>query len=954
MNLDIDDQNGGVISVDLNWDQLVATIALQIRQSLDLAIILQTTAEKVHQLLNCDRVLLYRFDADGSGGVVVEIVSDPQWSLLDRMVDDQCWESGWLEPYQEKQIRGSADVSAANLSPYHAEFLAKFEVKANLVAPVLCESRLWGLLIAHSCQAPRPWQAKEMEGLQQITVHLGIAIHQADLIAQLQSAKADLAAATHTQEREQANQQLFAKVEECKEVATALHQDNTSVSEARFKKLASTLPGILYTSIQRIDGSIEFTYANDFASELLEVDVDQILENSNIFFSMFHPDDMAGYMAVVEESLATMQPFRHEWRIITPSGKTKWIQVNSRPERLANQEAVWFGIVIDVTDFKQSALALQQSEARYRNMIETTMEGVWLLDAEGKTTFVNQRMADMLGYTAAEMADSTLMDLIAPSDLPQAHSYLQGRQQGIQEQHPFKFQRQDGTVLWALVSATPLLDYHGNFLGITSLLTDITELVTVQQALKTSQIQLSSLLDSSLDGIMAFRTVRDDEGMIIDFEWLLSNPAACQLVGRSLEELIGKRFLVEMPGNQVEGLFDQYVDVVESGKPYKGKLYYNHDGIESWFDNIAVKLEDGFAVTFRDMTAIKQSEQAIQQVNQQLEERVADLNQRHAEMLILSEISDFLQASLTVAEACNALTSLVKPLFSGCSGGLFITNPSRNRVEMLSFWGDSLQSLPDFHPQDCWALRRGRSHTCYHHQSGLRCHHIHQADEKIATTVCIPMIAQGETLGLFYLSSNNPTALLDAKRQIARTVAEQVALAIANLNLRETLQYQSIRDPLTGLFNRRYLEEVLTQEIARGQRQQNPIGVVMIDVDHFKRFNDTYGHEVGDYVLQTIGAILKESVRASDVPCRYGGEEITLILPECSLEQTTMKAEQIREAIAKLTLFYHGQQLGKVTISLGVAGFPKHGVTGTALIQVADAALYRAKAAGRNQVLVAP
>jgi diguanylate cyclase (GGDEF)-like protein len=393
--------------------------------------------------------------------------------------------------------------------------------------------------------------------------------------------------------------------------------------------------------------------------------------------------------------------------------------------------------------------------------------------------------------------------------------------------------------------------------------------------------------------------------------------------------------------------------VVESEKPYKREFYYNHDGIESWFENIAVKLEDGFAVTFRDITAIRQSEQAIQQVNQQLQERVADLDQRHAEMLILSEISDFLQASLTVAEACNALCSLLQPLFPDCSGAVFITNSSRNRVEMVSSWGDSLQSAPDFHPQDCWALRRGRLHTCNHHQSGLRCQHI-PADEAIATTLCIPMIAQGETLGLFYLSTNNSTALPDAKLQIARTVAEQVALAIANLNLRETLQYQSIRDPLTGLYNRRYLEEVLTQEIARGQRRQHPISVVMIDVDYFKRFNDTYGHDVGDYVLQTIGAMLKETVRGSDIACRYGGEEMTLILPESSLEETTIKAEEIREAIAQLTLAYNGQHLGKLTISLGIAGFPKHGTTGIALIQAADAALYRAKAAGRNQVVVAP
>ncbi|MFM1843518.1 MAG: phytochrome-like protein cph2 [Cyanobacteriota bacterium] len=350
---------------------------------------------------------------------------------------------------------------------------------------------------------------------------------------------------------------------------------------------------------------------------------------------------------------------------------------------------------------------------------------------------------------------------------------------------------------------------------------------------------------------------------------------------------------------------------------------------------------------------IKQSEQAIQQMNQQLQARIAELNQRHEEMLILSEISDFLQACLTVKEASNALSSLVENLFPDCSGAIFITNQSRNRMEVMSHWGDALQSAPDFHPQDCWALRRGRLHHCEHHRSGLRCRHV-PADQEIDTTLCIPMIAQSETLGLFYLSTNNPSTLPEAKRQIARTVAEQVALAISNLNLRETLQYQSIRDPLTGLYNRRYLEEVLSQEIARAQRKQHEIGVVMIDVDHFKRFNDTYSHEVGDYVLQTIATLLKNSVRGSDIVCRYGGEEMTLILPESSLGETTAKAEEIREAISKQTLAHNGKHLGNLTISLGIASFPQHSITGTALLQTADAALYRAKSAGRNQVVVAP
>jgi diguanylate cyclase (GGDEF)-like protein len=254
----------------------------------------------------------------------------------------------------------------------------------------------------------------------------------------------------------------------------------------------------------------------------------------------------------------------------------------------------------------------------------------------------------------------------------------------------------------------------------------------------------------------------------------------------------------------------------------------------------------------------------------------------------------------------------------------------------MSSWGESLQSEDAFLPKDCWALRRGRRH--FHADNGVSCNHI-PPNEAIAATLCIPMIAQGETIGLFYLSTNTAIALPESKQQLARTLAEQVGLAIANLRLQETLQQQSIRDPLTGLFNRRYLEESLNQELSRAQRQQQQIGVIMIDIDHFKKFNDTYGHDAGDYVLQTVGTLLKKYVRGSDIACRYGGEEMILVLPDSTLESTGIRAEAIREAIAQITLSHNSQLLGSLTASFGVASFPQHGVTGNAVIQSADAAL---------------
>jgi GAF domain-containing protein len=168
-----------------DWDLLITSISLKIRQSLQLGEILQTTVDEVKQLLLCDRVLLYKFAPDWSGQVIVESISAPQWSLLDRVVVDECFESSWLEPYQESKFVAIADVKNAGLTPCHANFLAEFQVQANLVVPIFQASNLWGLLVAHQCTATRKWRTQEIEGLQRIAVEVGIAIRQATLVEEL-------------------------------------------------------------------------------------------------------------------------------------------------------------------------------------------------------------------------------------------------------------------------------------------------------------------------------------------------------------------------------------------------------------------------------------------------------------------------------------------------------------------------------------------------------------------------------------------------------------------------------------------------------------------------------------------------------------------------------------------------------------------------------------------------
>jgi diguanylate cyclase (GGDEF)-like protein/PAS domain S-box-containing protein len=651
-------------------------------------------------------------------------------------------------------------------------------------------------------------------------------------------------------------------------------------------------------------------------------------------------------------ALTTGQIQRQEYEFVV-QGRNYYEEARIAP--LWNDEVLV--VVRDITSRKQTERELKDAKNQLELVLQASSEGFWDWDlVTGKIYFSPQWKA-MLGYADEELENTMEMwnSLIFGDDRVTALQMLEDYNSNqlayftaIQ-----RFQHKNGSIVHVLSRAIHLHNDQSQAIRMVGSHLDMTQLIEVQEALKTSEMQLSSILNSSLDGIMEFRAIRDSQGTIIDFERLLSNPTACNLMRKKQEDLIGRRLLEEMPGPQEEGLFNSYVQVVESGKPRQQEFYYQYEGRDYWFQNIAVKLGDGFVVTFRDITAMKQSEMALQQANQELETSITNLQQRHQEMLKISEISDFLQVCLTVAEACHAISNLVEPLFPHCAGGIFILEESHNLVKNVGTWGGLLCSIPEFLAQDCWALRRGRIHLVENLHQGLCCQHVPQ-DTEIISTLCIPMIAQGETLGLFYLSTQTANALPEVKQQLGRTVAEQLALAIANLRLRETLQNQSIRDPLTGIFNRRYLEEVLIQELAHARRKNHPISLIMLDIDHFKLFNDTYGHEVGDYVLQSVGQLLRESLRDADTACRYGGEEMILVLPEISLAQAEIKAEGIRLAIAQLPLSHNGQSLFPLTVSLGVAAFPQHGTTGAAVIQSADAALYRAKAAGRNQVIVAP
>ncbi|MEG3436715.1 diguanylate cyclase [Pannus brasiliensis CCIBt3594] len=346
----------------------------------------------------------------------------------------------------------------------------------------------------------------------------------------------------------------------------------------------------------------------------------------------------------------------------------------------------------------------------------------------------------------------------------------------------------------------------------------------------------------------------------------------------------------------------------------------------------------------REISRREATEIRLRELNERLIERVRELETRVEEMNRLGEIVDFLQTCPTVAEIGNTLADRLHALFPGSSGAIFLAGNYRPSWESVAVWG-KIPNHPDF-PARNDRLSRPENAVGFLGSEAL----LQAVRDRSPATLRVPLEARGENLGFLYLVFDDPRRLTPEKRELAKTTVKQIALGLANLQARERLQTLSFSDPLTGLYNRRYLEATLEREFNRCARDGRPIGIIFLDIDHFKRINDTFGHETGDKVLAALGDYLKTNTRQSDIACRYGGEEFVLVLLDSSREDTRKRAEELCRGVRELKLTREHPELSSISVSIGVSAFPEDGTTPAELFRVADEGLYRAKRSGRDRV----
>jgi diguanylate cyclase (GGDEF)-like protein/PAS domain S-box-containing protein len=636
-----------------------------------------------------------------------------------------------------------------------------------------------------------------------------------------------------------------------------------------------------------------------------------------------------------------------EFRISTRHGTVRWLRDYAYPQRDdAGQVIRIIGAASDITAHKQA-------EETYQVLVDHSLQGLVILQG-GRICFANPVTTTILGYTLPElqaMSPHTAARLIYADDRPAVlHALRTHRHVPATHIHyHFRVYCNDGTIRWLEAFTTGISYQDAPAVQMGAI--DISERLQAEQALMRSE----SIYRTMFERNQAVKLLIDPQtGAIVD-----ANPAAAQFYGYP------RATLLTMHITDINILPQEQVQLEMERARTEQRLYFNFRhrlasgtvrDVEVYSSPIHIEGRSLLYSIVHDVTERRRTEEALHHLNTRLANSVYDLRKRNQDLLLLSELDDTILACSAVEEAFAPIATTADRLFNGQPGILYLQN-SHGRLLPAAWWGHTPVAPPDEYTRICWALRQETSHVVESAESPLccTCTNVISGDETIFPYICVPLTTQDETIGVLHLREgpDEPTVLRQHWERLAETFAGQVALSLSHLRMRIGLQEQALHDPLTGLFNRRYLDTTLKRELHRAYRDGSTVAIVLLDIDYFKQFNTDFGHDGGDAMLRSVGALLRANIRESDVPCRYGGEEFLLILPGVSAQDAQQRAEYLREAVQELQVSHRGMTLHTITISAGVAVFPTHGTNIETLTKAADRALYQAKASGRNQVICA-
>ncbi len=586
----------------------------------------------------------------------------------------------------------------------------------------------------------------------------------------------------------------------------------------------------------------------------------------------------------------------------------------------------------------------------FEGLVAGGPDGIFTFDRQGIIQIWNAEMARIFGLSSEQATGRPCFEIFGRiTDAGEDLSFLetlQGKTADLANR-PYRKpgEREPGYFEGRFV---PVIGREGDVQGGVGILRDITARRHADEQRLATEARYLDLFENANDMVYTL----DLRGNITSL-----NKAAERITGYSSDDALRMNFLDFAAPGQREAASRALERQVSREGPATDELeIVTREGKRAALEiSTHPILRDGTVIGVqgiaRDITERKRTEEALQQAKQNLEAWVEELEKRTREMTLLSEMGDLLRACLTTDEVYTVIVRVAQQIFPVQVGALYVISPSRNLVEAVAVWGDATRVERVFSPEECWALRRGRVHWVEDTGVGLLCRHLHHPHPD--GYLCVPMMAQSEALGVLHLTEPATGRLSEANQRLAVAMAEHIAMALSNLKLHETLRNQAIRDPVTGIFNRRFMEESLELELRRAARSQCQLGIIMIELDHAPAFYATFGRETGNTVLVELSALIQTCIRKEDIVCRFGNEKFVLLMPMGNIEVTRDRASVLRDRVKFLEIKHREQVLGNFTVSMGVAAFPEHGRTVQALLQATDAALQRARNEGGDRLITA-
>ena len=694
------------------------------------------------------------------------------------------------------------------------------------------------------------------------------------------------------------------------------------------------------------------------------------------FQSITHPEDLAIDVAQARAVAAGRLPgYVMEKRYLGPDDGTIWARLHvGRIDATATTPMRFVSVIEDIGERKRAEQQAQEHQQIRDFHFDNTPLAVieWTPDLRVKRWSLHA--TQMFGWSEAEVLGRNVFDwrFVHDDDLDRIAvetTAIFDSPSAIIQTICRNYHR-DGRTVCCQWHSSIRRSANGEVQSVLSMASDVSNEQAMLAELRDSQARFRGIFEQAGVGIATI----DAHG-----NWLMVNQRFREIVGYGVEELLQHRC------EEITDPEDRAAEAIERARLVSGaidgysldKRYRHRDGKLVWVSLHARRLDDGgtgdnvrLSLVVVDITERRQAEAQVRRLNADLERRVTErtrqLNdtvqswvERNQELSLLTEMTGLLSAAADSDAASRIVGSYLPRLFKGCGGAVWLGDSAGASFRIVAEWGFGQPVATTLDTDDCWALRRGQLLRIDDPAHPHPCPHLDGRADRREPHTCVPITALGSPVGLIHLgwSERIGSLVTPPDETLLSSVAEQIGLAIGNVRLREELRRQAIRDPLTGLYNRRQFDQLLRQRMAESDRHGRSFSVLMIDIDHFKRINDEHGHETGDEVLRETARHLQESLRAGEAAFRFGGEEFVLLIDDSDGpdgSQALHCAERLRREIAELRVQVRGRSLPPVTVSIGVAGYPRDVERQVSPLERADAALYSAKRTGRDRVCSAP